>query len=110
MDKVKQRKRLFLYECRQTVISKSYQFLIPALVALQGCFVSLNIWKEELTVSVLYSNFLEGMQQSEGMLSGAERFLIPGDWCVFVFFFLYIIGRDAKNYTSGTCLQQILRV
>ena len=78
MDKIKQEKRLFLYECQQTVIGKSYQFLIPAFVALQGCFVSLNIWKEELTASALYSSFLEGMQQIEGMLSGAERFLIPG--------------------------------
>ena len=110
MDKIKQEKRLFLYECQQTVIGKSYQFLIPAFVALQGCFVSLNIWKEELTASALYSSFLEGMQQIEGMLSGAERFLIPGDWCVFVFFFLYIIGRDAKNYTSGTGLQLLLRM
>ena len=110
MDKIKQEKRLFLYECQQTVIGKSYQFLIPAFVALQGCFVSLNIWKEELTASALYSSFLEGMQQIEGMLSGAERFLIPGDWCVFVFFFLYIIGRDEKNYTSGTGLQLLLRM
>lgn len=109
MDKIKQIKRLFLYECRQTIISKSYQFLIPALVALQGCFVSLNMWKEELTTPVLYSSFLEGMQQISGMLLGPERFLIPGDWCVFVFFFLYIIGRNAKNYTAGTGLQLLLR-
>lgn len=96
MDKIKQEKRLFLYECQQTVIGKSYQFLIPAFVALQGCFVSLNIWKEELTASALYSSFLEGMQQIEGMLSGAERFLIPGDWCVFVFF-LFVYNRQRRK-------------
>lgn len=108
MDKRELRQqKIIQYEWKKNVLSRKYQYLLPMVVALQVCLVELNTFRKTFTTSICFEKFLQGMQRFEA--GSRMSFLIPGDWCLFFVFLLYITGKVSKDFTGGMGMQVLLR-
>lgn len=102
-----QQKRLLLYELKQNIVNRKYQYLLPVAVALQYCISTQANTERHLSALSFYEGFLKGIPAIAA--GSGQSFLIPGDWCIFLFYLLYIVGKTSKDYTKGVGMQTLLR-
>lgn len=102
-----QQKKLLQYEYKRNIWKKKYQYLVPVATALQISIQKYNISQSTLPAATYFGKFLEGM--NEIVIGSRTSFLIPGDWCLFFIFLIYITGKSAKDFTNGIGMQLLLR-
>ena len=101
------KRRLLQYEWNKNIACRKYQYLVPMIVALQMCIQAYFHVEGTVTLTQFLDRFLEGMPH---MGTGSRAsFLIPGDWCVFCIFLVYMTGKSSKDFTEGVGQQILLR-
>lgn len=106
-DKKSKWKQIIRYEWNRQICSRKYQYIVPVIIALQVCIQRYRNFQQPFSPDDFFCGFLEGMLHLEAGSTGS--FLIPGDWCLFFVFLLYITGKSSKDFTEGIGMQILLR-
>lgn len=101
--------RIYRYEFNKNLVGGAWRYLLPAAIAVQTCLLNRTRYSGKLTAGEYFCKFLEGMEPMASQPGGMERFLLPGDWCLFFILLLYFTGKTAKDFNEGIGMQVLLR-